>query len=223
MRLFSEERRQKTDQLLLTNPVSVTGIVCGKFFAATAVYVTTLLFTVLYAMVIAVYGDLQIRETFGSYIGIIFLGACYISLGIFISAGTENQITAALVSFFVLMFIWLIDYMIQMIPADTTTGIISAAILLAAVLLFLFLNTKNWIIVFGTAIAGALVITGFYLFNPGIFYGFIQKFLGWFSLNRRYNAFTMGILKFDALVYYASFSCLFLFLTVRTIEKRRWN
>jgi len=223
MRLFSEEKRQKTDQLLLTNPVSVTAIVCGKFLAATVVYIGTLLFTVLYAIVIAMYGDLQVWETFGSYIGIIFLGMCYISLGIFISAGTENQITAALISFFALMFIWLIDSMVQMIPSDTRTGIISAVVLLAAILLFLFLNTKNWVIVLGTAAAGALVITGFYLFNPGVYYGFIQRFLGWFSLNRRYDAFTMGLLKYDALVYYASFSFLFLFLTVRKIEKRRWN
>jgi len=223
MRLFSEEKRQKTDQLLLTNPVSITGIVCGKFFAAAAVYIVTLLFTVLYAIVIAVYGDLQVWETFGSYIGIIFLGMCYISLGIFISAGTENQVTAALISFFALMFIWLIDSMVQMIPSDARTGIISAAVLLGAVLLFLFINTKNWIIVLVAAVLGAFVIAGFYFFNPGIYYGFIQKLLGWFSLNRRYNAFTMGILKFDALVYYISFSCFFLFLTVRKIEKRRWE
>jgi len=223
MRLFSEEKRQKTDQFLLTNPVSVTSIVCGKFLAATAVYTGTLLFTVLYAIVIAVYGDLQVWETFGSYIGIIFLGTCYVSLGIFISAGTENQITAAIISFFVLLFIWLLDSMIQVIPADTRTGIISAAVLLAAVLLLLFINTRNLVIVTGAAIMGAFVITGFYLFYPEIYYGFLQKVLGWFSLNRRYDAFTMGLLKFDSLVYYASFSFLFLFLTVRKIEKRRWE
>ncbi|MCL2319219.1 MAG: ABC transporter permease subunit, partial [Treponema sp.] len=67
MRLFSEEKRQKTDQLLLTSPVSITGIVCGKFLAAMAVYCGTLLVTVAYAVVIAVYGDLQTWETLGSY------------------------------------------------------------------------------------------------------------------------------------------------------------
>ena len=223
MRLFSEERRQKTDQLLLTCPISITAIVCGKFLAALAVYVGTLAFTVGYAVVIAVHGDLQVMETLGSYIGFIFLGACYISLGIFISAGTENQLTAALVSFFVLMFIWLIDPVSQMVPGDTRTGIISALVLLAAVLLFLFLNTKNWIIVLGAALIGGLTIGGFYLFNQGVFFGFIQRFLGWFSLNRRYNTFTLGLLKFDALVYYTSFIGLFIFLTIRIIEKRRWN
>jgi len=223
MRLFSEEKRQKTDQLLLTSPVSISGIVCGKYLAALAVFCGTLFFTVAYAVVIAIYGDLEAWETFGSYIGFIFLGASYIAVGLFLSAITENQLTAALVSFFTLFFIWLIDPISQMIPSDTRTGIISAAVLLAALLLFVFLNTRNWIIVLGTAILGALAISGFYLFKPDIFFGFISKVLGWFSLNRRYQSFSMGLLKFDSLLYYASFSGLFLFLTIRLIEKRRWN
>jgi ABC-2 type transport system permease protein len=223
MRLFSEEKRQKTDQLLLTSPVSIAGIVCGKYLAALAVYCGTLVITGAYAVVIAVFGDLLVPETLGSYIGFIFLGASYISLGIFVSAITENQITAALVSFFSLMLVWMIDPVSNMVPADTRTGIISAVVLLAALLLFLFLNTRNWVIVLGAAILGGLVIGGFYLFKQDVFFGFIQKFLGWFSLNRRYNFFSMGLLKFDSLLYYASFSGLFLFLTVRLIEKRRWN
>ena len=223
MRLFSEEKRQKTDQILLTSPVSLTGIVCGKFLAALVVYCGTVLVTVAYPVVIAVYGDLEVWETIGSYIGFLFLGACYISVGIFISAITENQLTAALVCFFALMFIWLIDPVSQMIPSDTRTGVISACVLLAVLLLFIFLNTRNLVIVIGTLILGGLAIGGFFLFKKDIFFGFIQKFLGWFSLNRRYQTFTMGLLKLDALLYYASFSGLFLFLTVRLIEKRRWN
>ena len=223
MRLFSEEKRQKTDQLLLTSPVSITGIVCGKFLAAFAVFCGTLLFTLGYPIVIAVYGDLQTWETVGSYIGYIFLGASYISLGIFVSAGTENQLTAGLITFFSLMLIWLIDPVSQMVPSDSRTGVISAVVLLAALLLFLYLNTRNLVIIAGTAVLGGLAIGGFYLFKQDVFYGFIQKFLGWFSLNRRYQPFATGLLKIDSLLYFASFSGLFLFLTVRLIEKRRWN
>ena len=223
MRLFSEEKRQKTDQLLLTSPVSITGIVCGKFLAALAVYCGTMLVTVAYAVVIAVYGDLETWGTVGSYIGFTFLGASYIAVGIFVSAVTENQLTAALVSFFTLMLIWLIDPVSQMVPSDTRSGVISAAVILAAVLLFLFLNTKNLVIVLFALVLGGLAIAGFYFFKKDVFFGFIQKFLGWFSLNRRYEPFTSGLLKFDSLLYYLSFSGLFLFLTVRLIEKRRWN
>jgi len=223
MRLFSEEKRQNTDQLLLTSPVSITGIVCGKFLAAMAVYCGTLAFTALYTVVIALYGDPQTWETIGSYIGFIFLGASYISVGIFVSTVTENQLTAALVSFFSLFLIWLLDSVSQIVPSDTKSGIISAAVLLAAICIFVYLNTRNWVIVLGAALIGGLAIGGFYLFKQDVFFGFIRKFLGWFSINRRYNSFSMGLLKFDSLLYYASFSGLFLFLTVRLIEKRRWN
>jgi ABC-2 type transport system permease protein len=223
MRLFSEEKRQKTDQLLLTSPITIPAIVCGKFLAALAIYILTLLVTLLYVLVIAVFGDLQGWETLGSYIGFIFLGASYIAVGVCISASTENQLTAALVNFFSLLVIWILDPLSQAIPQDMRTGLISAAVLALILALFLYINTRNWLIVLGVAIAAALAIGGFYRFNGTVFYGFAGKFLGWFSLNRRYESFSMGLLKFDALLYYASFTGLFLFLTVRLIEKRRWN
>jgi ABC-2 type transport system permease protein len=223
MRLFAEERRQKTDQLLLTSPVTIPEIVFGKFLAALAIDVLTLLVTVLYVFVIAVFGDLQAWETAGSYIGFIFLGASYISVGVFVSASTENQLTAALITFFSLLIIWLLDPLGQAVPSDIRTGLISASVLGAVLALFLYINTRNWLIVLGTVIAAALAIGGFYLFNKNVFFGFVQKFLGWFSLNRRYESFSAGLLKFDSLIYYASFTGLFLFFTVRLIEKRRWN
>jgi ABC-2 type transport system permease protein len=223
MRLFSEEKRQKTDQLLLTSPVSITEIVCGKFLAALAIYAMTIVVTILYAVVIAIFGDLQTMEIIGSYIGFLFLGAGYISVGVFISAGTENQLTAALVTFFSLLVILLLDSITQIFPADQMSGLISAGVLAAAALLFLFINTRNWVITLGAAIVCGLAIGAFWLFNKGVYVGFLGKFLGWFSLNRRYQSFSMGLLKFDSLLYYASFSGLFLFLTVRLIEKRRWN
>jgi ABC-2 type transport system permease protein len=223
MRLFSEEKRQKTDQLLLTSPITIPEIVCGKFLAALAIYVFTLLVTLLYVLVIAIFGDLQGWETLGSYIGFVFLGASYIAVGVFVSASTENQLTAALVTFFSLLVVWILDPLSQAIPSDMRTGLISASVLALILVLFLYINTRNWLIVLGVVIAAALAIGGFYLFNKTLFYGFAQKFLGWFSLNRRYESFSMGLLKFDSLLYYASFTGLFLFLTVRLIEKRRWN
>ena len=223
MRLVSEEKKQKTDQLLLTSPVSITGIVCGKFLAAMTVYCATLLVTASYAVVISVYGDFQVWEVLGSYIGFIFLGACYISVGLFLSTVTENQFTAAFLTFFVLMLIWILDPISRVVPTDTRSGVISSAVLLALVLLFLFFNTRNWVIVAGVAIIGSLAIAGIYLFRQNIFFGFIRSLINWFSLNSRYEPFSMGLLKIDTLLYYASFSGLFLFLTVRLIEKRRWN
>ena len=207
----------------MTSPVSILEIVLGKFFAAFFVYLLTLVVTLMYVVVIAIFGDLAGWETLGSYVGFIFLGASYISVGIFISAGTENQITAALITFFSLIMIWLIDPISQGLPSDLLTGIISAGVLVVGLCVFIYFNTRSLYIVAGALIAGALVITALYFFEQDIFLNFIGKFLGWFSLNKRYEDFSRGILKMDALAYYLSFSGLFLFLTVRLIEKRRWN
>jgi ABC-2 type transport system permease protein len=223
MRLFSEEKRQKTDQLLLTSPVSITEIVCGKFLAALALYAMTMVVTLLYAVVIAIFGDLQTAEVIGSYIGFLFLGAGYISIGVLISASTENQLTAALVTFFALLVILLIDSVAQMVPADLKAGLVSAGVLAALAAFFIFLNTRNWFITLASVIVFGLAVGGFWFFKRTVYTGFLQKFLGWFSLNRRYQYFTMGLLKIDSLIYYITFCGLFLFLTVRLIEKRRWN
>jgi ABC-2 type transport system permease protein len=223
MRLFSEERRQKTDQLLLTSPVSVTAIVLGKFFAAFALYVLTLVVTVFYVVVIAVFGDLAVWETLGSYIGFIFLGASYITVGVFVSAGTENQFTAALVSFFSLLLIWIIDPLVSIIPSDIIAGVAFAALLALLAGVFLYINMRNLYLGLGAVVAGGLIITALYFFRGDFFSGLVQKTLSWFSLNQRYGNFTLGVLKVEALFYYTSFSGLFLFLTVRLIEKRRWN
>jgi ABC-2 type transport system permease protein len=223
MRLFSEERRQRTDQLLLTSPVSVTAIVLGKFFAAFVLYVLTLVVTVFYTVVIAVFGDLAVWETVGSYIGFIFLGASYISVGVFVSAGTENQFTAALVSFFSLLVIWIIDPLINIVPSDVMAGLVFAALIVLLAGLFLYVNIRNLYLGIGAVLVGGLIITALYFWNQGVFNGLFQKTLSWFSLNQRYGNFSLGVLKLEALFYYTSFSGLFLFLTVRLIEKRRWN
>lgn len=222
MRLFSEEKRQRTDQLLLTSPISIPEIVLGKFLAAFTVYLITLAITAMYATVVGVYGDLSFWETLGAYIGFIFLGASYISVGVFISAGTENQLTSALVSFFSLLMIWLIDPISNSLPVDLVAGIVFALLLVVSLCAYIYLNTKNLYITVAVFLLGVIIIAAAYFIDKMVFIGFMRKFLSWFSLNKRYENFSMGLLKVDSLVYYLSFTGLFLFLTVRLMEKQRW-
>mgnify|MGYP005837905719 FL=1 len=222
MRLFSEEKRQRTDQLLLTSPISIPEVVLGKFLAAFTVYLITLAITVMYALVVGIYGDLSFWETLGAYIGFIFMGASYIAVGVFVSAGTENQLTSALVSFFSLLMIWLIDPISNSLPVDLIAGIIFASLLVVALCGYIYLNTKNLYITAAVFLLGALIIAATYFIDKVVFIGFMRKFFSWFSLNKRYENFSMGLLKIDSLVYYLSFTGLFLFLTVRLIEKQRW-
>lgn len=109
MRLISEEKNAKTDQLLLTSPVKVSDIVLGKFFAATAVYFAVLVLTLLYVTVLAKHASVEYSKIFCQYIGMLLLGMTFISIGLFISSLTENQIVAVVVTFVALIAICLLE------------------------------------------------------------------------------------------------------------------
>lgn len=223
MRLLSEERRQRTDQLLLTSPITITDIVLGKFFAAMFVFVLTLIVTVLYAVVVGIFGDLAVWETVGGYIGFLLLGSSFIAVGVLISALTENQASAAFFTFFALLLIWFINTIKGVVPRDVVSGTIFAAGLVVAVGLFFYLNTKSWIAAGAVGIVGAAAIVVLHLINPSLFEGLIVETMDWFSLIDRFDSFTLGLLKLEEMVFYLSFTSVFLFVTVRVIEKRRWT
>jgi ABC-2 type transport system permease protein len=128
-----------------------------------------------------------------------------------------------MVCFFTLLLLLFIDPLISVVPSGLIAGMVFAGVLAAAAGLFLYLNTRNVVIAAGVTVLGALVIAVLYLVKRDVFFGFIRNFFSWFSLNRRYGNFSMGILELESLIYYISFSGLFIFLTVRLIEKRRWN
>jgi ABC-2 type transport system permease protein len=222
MRLLSEDRRLRTDQLLLTTPIKVTDIVMGKYMAAMTVYIITLLFTVLYAVVIGVFGEIIVSEVFGAYVGMILLGSCFISIGILISGSTDNQVTSAFFTFFGLLFIWLIELVKQVAPQELLAGILFASFAVLALAAYLFMNSRSLLLSGLVVILGAVAIVVGFLIDPGVFPPLISNVLDWFSLLERFNDFTLGILPLDAAVFYVSFTAVFLYLTIRLIEKRRW-
>lgn len=110
MRLFTEEKRQKTDQCLLTAPVNLFSIVMGKFLAATCVFLCAMAIYVLYVItLVALAGSVAWATVIGNFVALLLLGASFISIGIFVSAMTENQVVAAIVSFIIIMLFYMID------------------------------------------------------------------------------------------------------------------
>jgi len=109
MRLLSEERRNKTDQLLLCSPVSVPRIVLGKYFAAVSVFAVTLLVSAIYPVTMACFGTVSWWEINMCYLGFFLLGCALISVGVFMSSITENQVTSAVATFGVLLLMYLAD------------------------------------------------------------------------------------------------------------------
>ena len=109
MRLFSEEFKQKTDQLLLTSPVRISGIVVGKFLAALAIFAIALAVTLVYVVIIAAHGQPNIRELLANYLAMFCVASAFISIGVFISSLTENQLVSAVLTLAVFLVLYLVD------------------------------------------------------------------------------------------------------------------
>ena len=123
MRILSEEKKQKTDQLLLSSPVTLTGLVMGKFLAAFLVYALGVVITLVYAVVLSIFATLQWSVIIGNIVGLLLIGAAFIAIGIFVSSLTENQVTAAILTYASLLFILFFCLRISKYP---TTAIIIA-------------------------------------------------------------------------------------------------
>lgn len=223
MRLMAEDQRLKTDQLLLTSPLSITGLVLGKYLAAVAVFLLTLLITGLYPLVIQIHGLLAVGEVIGGYIGFFLLGSVFIAIGLFISATTDNQVVAAFTTFGCLLLVWLWDAVRQIVPKEAAAGAIFVALLMVGLIALLYKATRNWLVSLLPGVLGLGAVVAIYLTRDYIFYGLLPVFFARFSLLDRFDTFIMGVFDFSTIVYYLSFAAFFIFLTVRLIEKKRWS
>ena len=223
MRLLSEETKQKTDQLVLTSPLRLSGIVLGKYFAALALFAVTLLITGIQPVIISLFGSLPVGEVLGGYIGYFLLGACFIAIGLFISSLTDNQVVAALVTFATLLLLLLMDGIKQALPKDRTSSIIFVGILVIALAILIYFSIRNLYVSIGIGMIGFVAMAIAYVLDKTLYDGIMIRFFDWFSLLRRYDSFAMGIFDLSAVIYYVTFAAAFLFLTIQMIEKRRWS
>jgi ABC-2 type transport system permease protein len=223
MRLMSEDRSKKVDQLLLTSPLSLTGLVLGKYLAAITVFAGTIAVMGIYPIIMSGYGVINAPEIFGGFIGFFLLGCSFVAVGLYISSITESQVVAAIVTFGVLLGLWVIDGLAGALPTDSASGIIAMAIIVIGLGLMVYSTTKNiyagiiTVVVLGITVAILAVVT------PQVFVGIMYKLLSQLSVLNQFSEFTMGIFSFGPAVYYISFSAVFVYLTVRTQEKRRWS
>jgi len=195
----------------------------GKYLGAVSVLFLTLVVSWIYPIILSTMGSVNWPEVIGGYIGFFLLGCALISVGLFISSTTDNQVIAAVVTFTTLLLIWFIDAIIQGLPSDRTSGLVFAGVLVAGAAFIFYMATKNIYASAGILLAGLLGFGAAYYFKPEIFNGLIAKVINWFSLLSRYQDFSMGILNLSPIIYYISFSGVFIYLTVRMLEKKRWS
>lgn len=119
MRLLSEERQKRTDQLLLTSPISVSGIVLGKYLAAVTVAICTALLSLAFVLIIAIYGAVYPGEMFVGYLGFLLQGCAFVAIDLYFSGLTKTPVTAAILAFGVNFALWIMDLLAASVTSST--------------------------------------------------------------------------------------------------------
>ena len=223
MRSFAEEKKLRTDQLLLTSPVTVTQIVLGKFLSMAAIFGIACLIMFIGPIVIHFYGGGGFLADSVAILEFFLLGAAYISIGMFISSLTENQLIAAVGTFAILLVLQLADSMSSLMPASAFGSYVCFFALIIIAILLIYSLTRNVLIMCGTGIVGIAVLTVFYFLKQTALQGLFGSVFTSLSLVARFDAITQQSFELSAVVYFVTVAALFVFLTVQAIQKRRWS
>ena len=223
MRSFAEERKNKTDQLLLTSPVSIPAIVAGKFLAELAVFALPLAAAVVMPLLLQVFGTVSLVAAYSALLGYLLLGGACLAVGTWISALTENQILAYLATFGAL----LVAYLMNGIQTMFTTGNLLAFIVFMIVLLVasVLVGVICKRLAAGAVVfcAGAVVLFALFQLRPAWLLTAFNAVLSALALFEPFKDIVGGMFSIPAIVYYLSVMGLFLFLTGQALARRRWN
>lgn len=223
MRVIAEERRQKTDQLLYSLPISTTQVVLGKYLALLAVYLVPLCIISFYPLIFSRYGEVYLPTSYGSIFAFFVLGAALIAVGVFISSLTDNQGLAAGIGIAVILFNYFSVSLAEYV-SSTALGSMLALCVLAVILGFIIryvTGNENLAFAMGVVLVVAIFVT--YQANSGLFEGLLPSLMTKLSLFERFTVFVNGVFDLTGLFYYLSVIVFFLFLSVQSLEKRRYN
>ena len=223
MRIVAEENRQKTDQLLYTAPISLTKIIIGKYFAVMTLFSCAFIPICIYPLIIHMYGtDVRLAPAYSSIIGFYLLGAATIAIGLFISSLTESQVIASVVSFITLLLTFLLSNITSLLPTDAIAQCVMIAVLWLVICLVFYHMMNNVTVLIMMAVIGEAAIWIVYAVKSSLYESLLTNALNTLALSTRYDDFSLGILNYDAIVYYVSIAFLFVFLTIQMIKKKRF-
>ena len=227
MRCVAEERRQKTDQLLYSLPISTTRVILGKYFALLSVLAITMLLMVPYPFILRMYtvegGMVNIASAISAIIGFFFLGASLMSIGVFTSSVTDNQVVSAILSLVVMIFLLLASSLAQLIPATAFASLCVIEGVLVIFAIVMGVMTHNYWFGLGIGVITCLATMGLYLYDMTLFEGLFPAILRAISMFDRFNSFLYRTFDITAIIFDITVSALFLFLAVQAMEKRRWS
>ncbi len=223
MRSFAEERKQKTDQLLYALPLKTWQIVGGKYLSLVAMFLLPVVVVSVYPYIFSRYGEVYLPAAYGSLFAFFMMGAALIALSMFISSLTDNQGFAAGIAIALFLFNY---FSVSLAEQVSSTSYGSAfALCVTAILIGLIVRvlTKSNAIALGSGGGLAALTLVLFAVMPDQFEGLLPKIMKSLSLFERFSTFVSGVFDLTALVFYASVIVLGLFLTVQSLEKRRYN
>ena len=224
MRSFSEERKTKTDQLLLTAPVSLTKVVLGKYFAMVTVLAVPNVIFCLFPLLIKLQGTAYLLVDYSAIAVFFLLGCVYLAIGMFMSSLTESQIIAFISTFGILLLLYLWDGILSFLPSSAFSGMIGILLILTLIVVYIYHMTKNWMLAAGIEAVGIVTALIVYFVKSSLYENLLTKLLGRLALADVFmNISSSNIVDVSGLLLYVSILIIFVFLTIQTIQKRRWS
>lgn len=225
MRIMAEDRRQKTDQLLLTSPATVRQIVLGKYFSMVAILAIPCLIFCLCPLIIRMYGSAHLGIDYASIFAFFMLGCTYLAIGLLISSLTENLIISAVATIGIFLLLLLAPSLAEnFMPTTAGASLIGCVVILVLVALIYFAFSKNWIVTFLIMIIGAIALMAVYTLDSTVFENLITNMLSELSISDVLYSFTQYY-TFDVagIIKLVTISGFCLFAAEQTVQKRRWS
>jgi len=223
MRVIAEERKQKTDQLLYALPITTTQVILGKYLSLLIVYLIPLAIIALYPLLFSQFGEVYLLTSYGSMFAFFLLGAALLAVGVFISSLTENQGMAAGIGIAAILVNYYSVSLSEMV-SSTAIGSLITMIVLVIILGFVVRHlTGNENLAYWPSLAVSAALMAAYFVDSTMFEGLLPKIMSSLSLFSRFHTFVNGVFDLTAIVYFGSVIVFFLFLSVQSMEKRRYN
>ena len=223
MRVIAEERKQKTDQLLYSLPITTTQVVIGKYLALLVIYLIPLCIISVYPLIFAQYGEVYLMTSYGSIVAFFIMGAALIAIGTFISSLTENQGFAAGIAIPVMLLNYYSVSLAEHVSATALGSAIALCVLSCLLGVVIRFMTKNENLAYAVAFVLILAVGIAYFMDSAVFEGLLPDIMTKLSLFERFYQFVNGVFDLTAIVYYLTVIVFFLFLSVQSLEKRRYN
>ena len=223
MRVIAEERKQRTDQLLYALPITTTQVIVGKYLALLTVYLIPLCVIAVYPLIFSRFGDVYLLTSYGSILAFFLMGAALIALGVFISSLTDNQGFAAGIGIAVILLNYYSVSLSEYVSSTVFGSIVALCVLVLALGAVIKYLTKNENLAYAVCFVLIAAIAIIAFMDNTKFEGLLPAVMTKLSLFDRFTGFVNGVFDMTSVVYYASVAVFFLFLSVQSLEKRRYN